>query len=64
MGCRTGGMQDRWDAGQAGCRKEEIQDMWDANLVLKWHKLEKTTGKAGFGTDGVQDMEGYRKRVI
>ena len=36
---------------------------------LKGHKLEKTKGKEGFGTEGIQDWrdtgeEGYRKGRI
>ena len=66
-----------WDAGHSrqvasgveGCRKGEIQEMIDANLVVKRHKSEKTKGKEGFGTEGIQDWrntrkEGYRKGKI
>ena len=74
VGFRTGGMQDRWNAGREGsgvegCRKGEIQEMIDANLVVKRHKSEKTKGKEGFGTEEIQDWrntrkEGYRKGKI
>ena len=30
LGCRTGGMQDRRDAGQEGCRKGGMQERRDA----------------------------------
>ena len=29
LGCRTGGMQDRRDAGQEGCRKGGMQERRD-----------------------------------
>ena len=49
VGFRTGGMQDRWNAGREGsgvegCRKGE---MIDANLVLKRAQIRKDERKGG-----------------
>ena len=33
VGCRSGGIQDRWDAGQLGCRTGGMQERWDAGQV-------------------------------
>ena len=30
--CWTGGMQERWEAGQVGCRKGERQERRDAGF--------------------------------
>ena len=57
VGCRTGGMQDRMDAGKEGCRKggigerndeerrDEEKDVFRTEKIQDWRQEEYMKGK-------------------